>query len=109
MLPELQRLNADLVLDRGYAYAGGGDEFIIMLPNTDTPLAEAFATMLLERIRSTTFMVETDAVNVTASAGIASSTNDDDAHVCREAASAAKRSSKERIDPSFSMHPTCDA
>jgi PleD family two-component response regulator len=67
-----------------------------MLPNTNTALAEAFATVLLERIRSRTFMVETDTVNVTASAGIASSMNAEDAQVCREEASAAKREAKEQ-------------
>jgi diguanylate cyclase (GGDEF)-like protein len=96
LLPKLQRLIAALVVHRGYAYAEGGDEFIIMLPNTNTALAEAFATVLLERIRSTTFMVEADTVNVTASAGIASSMNADDAQVCREGASAAKREAKQQ-------------
>lgn len=96
MLPELQRLIAGLVQDRGYAYAEGGDEFIIMLPNTNSALAEGFASLLLERIRSTSFIVGTDSVNVTASAGIASSLHDQDVQACRDAASHAKRDAKQQ-------------
>lgn len=96
LLPELQRLIAALVEDRGYAYAEGGDEFVVMLPNTNAALAEAFASVLLERIRSTAFAIRGEAVRVTASAGIALSTNGDDAQACREAASVAKRDAKQQ-------------
>jgi diguanylate cyclase (GGDEF)-like protein len=96
LLPELQRLIAGLVEDRGYAYAEGGDEFIVMLPNTNTTLAEAFASVLLDRIRSTIFKIGDEAVSVTASAGIAASTKGDDSQACREAASAAKRDAKQQ-------------
>jgi hypothetical protein len=87
-------LIAALVLDRGYAYAEGGDEFIVILPNTNAVLAEALTAELLERIRSTTFEVDREPVRVTASAGIAVSTIAEDAQRCREAASAAKRDAK---------------
>lgn len=96
LLPDLQRMIAALVDDHGYAYAEGGDEFIIMLPNTNTVLAEAFASILLESIRSTVFTVGEAEVKVTASAGIASSMNPDDRQACREAASSAKRDAKQQ-------------
>jgi diguanylate cyclase (GGDEF)-like protein len=96
LLPELQRVIAALVVDRGYAYAEGGDEFIIMLPNTNTALAEVFASVLLEQIRSTTFSVDSEAVKITATAGVASSMNADDAQACRDAASVAKREAKQQ-------------
>jgi len=96
LLPDLQRMIAALVDDHGYAYAEGGDEFIILLPNTNTLLAEAFASMLLECIRSTAFSVAHESVKVTASAGIASSLNIADGQACREAASAAKRDAKQQ-------------
>jgi diguanylate cyclase (GGDEF)-like protein len=96
LLPELQELIAALVEDRGYAYAEGGDEFIVMLPNTNTAIAEAFAAVLLERIRTTVFKVGDADVKVTASAGIAVSARSEDAQACREAASAAKRDAKQQ-------------
>lgn len=96
LLPELQRMIAALVVNRGYAYAEGGDEFIIMLPNTNAALASAFAAELLERIRSTRFDVDGDEVKVTASAGIAVGAIAGQAQACRESASAAKRDAKEQ-------------
>jgi diguanylate cyclase (GGDEF)-like protein len=96
LLPELQRLIAALSVDRGFAYAEGGDEFIVTLANTNTALAEAFTALLLDKIRSTSFQVDDRSVTVTASAGIASSMSPDDAQRCREAASAAKRTAKEQ-------------
>jgi diguanylate cyclase (GGDEF)-like protein len=95
LLPELQNMIAALIDQRGYAYAEGGDEFIVMLPNTNTALAEAFASSLLERVRATMFVIGEERVKVTASAGIASSMNPDDAQACRESASAAKRDAKQ--------------
>lgn len=95
ILPDLQRLIAALVQDHGYAYAEGGDEFIVLLPNTNTALAEAFATVLLHQIRSASFAVGTETVRVTASAGVSASLNAADAQACRDAASAAKREAKQ--------------
>lgn len=70
--------------------AEGGDEFVVVLPNTNTALAEAFTSLLLERIRLATFDVDGVAVSVTASAGVASSMSADDGQACREAAGKAK-------------------
>ena len=88
---------AALVQDHGYAYAEGGDEFIIMLPNTNTALAEAFVSMLLEQIRTTPFIVGSETVNITASGGISSSLNAEDVEACHDAASAAKREAKQQV------------
>lgn len=96
LLSELQRLIAALVVGRGFAYAEGGDEFVITLPNTNTALAEPFTLLLLERIRTATFMVEGEPISVTASAGLASSMNAEDSQACRDAAAAAKQEAKDR-------------
>lgn len=96
LLSELMRMIWALAEGRGFAYAEGGDEFVITLPNTNTTLAEAFTALLLEQIRSATFDVDGQPVKVTASAGIASSMSAGDGQACREAAGAAKRDAKNR-------------
>jgi len=98
LLRELMGLLRALVEGRGFAYAEGGDEFVITLPNTNTALAEAFTIVLLERIRNATFDVDGHQTKVTASAGIASTMNTGEGQVCREAASAAKRDAKNGRD-----------
>lgn len=95
VLPQLQEVIRSLVDHRGFAYGEGGDEFIIVLPNTNTALAEAFTKQLLDQIRSLEFVLEGETRRVTASAGIASSTVPDDWQGCRVAAAKAKAAAKD--------------
>ncbi len=94
LLPALMRLVASLAEGHGWAYAEGGDEFIMLLPNTNIRLAEAFAAVLLERIRATVIDVDGEQVQVSATAGISWSDNAVDGQACREAASKAKHAAK---------------
>ncbi len=71
VLPQFQRLIADAVAGQGHAYAEGGDEIILLLPNQSKAMAEPFTTDLLAAIRSYVFYVDTDEVHLTVSAGLA--------------------------------------
>ena len=95
VLPQLQEVIRGLVDHRGFGYAEGGDEFIVVLPNTNTALAEAFTKELLDKIRSIEFVLDGETRHVTASAGIASSTTPDDWQECRVAAAKAKQAAKD--------------
>jgi diguanylate cyclase (GGDEF)-like protein len=95
LLPKLQRMIDALVVGHGFAYAEGGDEFVIMLPNTGIKIATAFAEELLDRIRSLEFTINGEVVSVTASAGLATAATVGAAQTCREAANVAKRTAKE--------------
>lgn len=73
LLPYFQELIASTVEDIGHAYAEGGDEIIILLPNHSQKRAELFAQELLALVRNTQFYVMGDACSLTVSMGIASS------------------------------------
>jgi diguanylate cyclase (GGDEF)-like protein len=95
LLKDLNKLIAELADKRGFAYAEGGDEFIVMLPNTNAAQAEVFAVVLLDAIRAATFRVDGEPIRVTASAGIASAMDPEAGQVCREAAAKAKQKAKD--------------
>jgi diguanylate cyclase (GGDEF)-like protein len=95
LLTDLNRLVAALVEGRGFAYAEGGDEFLILLPNTSLKIAEVFVQELLDALRVRTFIVQGDEVKVTASAGIAWSKDPKEAQSCIDAAALAKRAAKD--------------
>tara|TARA_R110002073_G_C9440723_1_gene577359 strand:- start:842 stop:1714 length:873 start_codon:yes stop_codon:yes gene_type:complete len=94
ILPELQKLILALMEGRGYAYAEGGDEFVITLPNTNIELATPFVEVLLEALRDTEFSVNDELVTVTASAGIAWTEVPTEWQACRDAAAIAKQRAK---------------
>jgi len=73
VLPAFQTLVAAAVERHGFAYAEGGDEVVIMLPNTSTALAAAFAEELRQRIEGHAFALEGTDVHITVSIGLASS------------------------------------
>jgi len=74
VLPSFQTLVAAAVERHGFAYAEGGDEVVIMLPNTSTALAAAFAEELRQRIDGHAFALNGTDVHITVSIGLASST-----------------------------------
>jgi diguanylate cyclase (GGDEF)-like protein len=73
MLPAVHRLLLECVASNGFAYAEGGDEFVVLLPNSSEAMAIAFADSLLSTIRATEFSIDGVAEMVTASIGVASS------------------------------------
>lgn len=75
VLPGFQTLIAAAVQRHGFAYAEGGDEVVIVLPNTSTPLAAAFAEELRRRIEDHPFAIESASARITVSIGLASSTS----------------------------------
>jgi len=73
VLPSFQSLVAAAVQRHGFAYAEGGDEVVIVLPNTSTALAAAFAEELRHRLEDHAFAIEGAIVRITVSIGLASS------------------------------------
>jgi diguanylate cyclase (GGDEF)-like protein len=106
LLTHLNKLVAALTKDRGFAYAEGGDEFLILLPNTSVKLAEAFVQELLAKLRAKQFAVNGQPVKVTASAGISWSLDPDKAQACLEAAALAKKEAKDQGRDRYVIAPT---
>lgn len=75
VLPELQRLIAASVEHHGYAYAEGGDEMVIVLPNTSLSMAATFAEELRRAVAGHPFAVADDSASLTLSIGVAADTN----------------------------------
>lgn len=74
VLPRFQILVASAVDRHGFAYAEGGDEVVILLPNTSASLATAFAEELRHHVEAQPFAIEGDSAQITVSIGLASST-----------------------------------
>jgi diguanylate cyclase (GGDEF)-like protein len=96
LLPRFQELIASAVEDIGYAYAEGGDEIIILLPNHSQARAEFFAQELLDLVRNTTFSVVGENVSLTVSMGIASTVRTRDFKNLPNKANQAKDEAKKR-------------
>ncbi|WP_437569703.1 diguanylate cyclase [Sorangium sp. So ce542] len=94
LLPKIQQLVADAVNGLGYAYAEGGDEMIVLLPNSSIVVAAAFANTLRELIKGKVFLVAGAEVNVTASFGVAAGHQDSDANRLVDLANLAKARAK---------------
>ncbi|ODS34388.1 MAG: hypothetical protein SCARUB_00519 [Candidatus Scalindua rubra] len=73
ILPQFQRLIESSVSGNGYAYAEGGDEVIILLPNISIRTAIAFAEELRELIENKEFYINEQIIKLTISIGIAAS------------------------------------
>jgi diguanylate cyclase (GGDEF)-like protein len=71
ILPDVLRLLADLVNQRGEGYQQGGDEFVLILPNHDEAEAVAFAEKVRSRIASRQFQVGDKTETLTISGGVA--------------------------------------
>jgi diguanylate cyclase (GGDEF)-like protein len=94
VLPGFQSLVAAAVQRHGFAYAEGGDEVVIVLPNTSTSLAAAFAEELRHRIERHRFAIEDASAGITVSVGLASST--ENSTQLTEWANLAKAEAKQR-------------
>ncbi len=72
ILPDLQRLIRDVSLHRGAAYRHGGEEFLVMLPNSDVSETVAFGEKLRASIEEWKFSIEGhQPVGLTVSVGVA--------------------------------------
>ena len=106
LLTDLNKLVDALVEGRGFGYAEGGDEFLILLPNTSLKIAEAFVQELLDALREKTFVVQGEDVRVRASAGIAWSNDPEKAQACLDAAALAKKAAKDSGRDRYAAAPT---
>jgi diguanylate cyclase (GGDEF)-like protein len=96
ILPQFQRLVADAALAHGHAYAEGGDEVVVLLPNFSSSMATAFAADLLGLVRSAKFVVESTEVHLTISAGLAVTRVADEVATLPDRANVAKKHAKEQ-------------
>lgn len=74
VLPQLQHLVAGCAAGAGHAYAEGGDEMVVYLPNASLLMGAAFAESLRTAIVGRTFDVDGTGLRLTASFGVAAST-----------------------------------
>jgi diguanylate cyclase (GGDEF)-like protein len=95
VLPPFHQLLADCVEGNGHAYAEGGDEFTILLPNTTEKIAVDFAEALQAQMATLMFAGEAQGVRLSASIGLAYSVNDQEGPALHQRANEAKRSAKE--------------
>ena len=72
VLKDLSNLLKDFVRETDVVARFGGEEFIILLPETDTQGASAFAERLLDNIRNFVFAKDSVSLRVTGSIGISS-------------------------------------
>jgi diguanylate cyclase (GGDEF)-like protein len=96
ILPQFQRLITEATGSHGHAYAEGGDEVVVLLPNFSLGMATAFATDLLALVRSTAFVVESENVPLTISVGLAVASTPEDVSELPERANLAKSHAKEQ-------------
>ena len=94
VLPPLHRCLADCVAGIGHAYAEGGDEFTVLLPNTSEEMAEAAAKAMKNQIQALRFELEARDVRLRASFGVAHATVGEPEIDLRKLANEAKRVSK---------------
>ena len=71
LLPSVMHLLLSTCSARGHAYRQGGDEFILLLPNTELQEARQFAERLLLVLAQTPFSLDGHLTNITASIGVA--------------------------------------
>lgn len=85
----------------GFSYGEGGDEFVILLPNSTIEMGKAFGAEIGRRIQSLSFWGETNNVHISASIGIAHEPAGTDTKDLKEHANhamrQAKREGKDRI------------
>jgi diguanylate cyclase (GGDEF)-like protein len=95
VLPPLHNLLARCVASFGSAYAEGGDEFTIHLPNASESMAVAFAEALRGEIASLGLSEAASDIQLTASIGVAYARPTEDGQALRERANIAKKHAKE--------------
>lgn len=71
ILPPVHQLVRDCASGIGYAYAFGGDEFIVLLPNATSDMALAFAEAVRAKVGDLSLQVQAATVRLAASCGVA--------------------------------------
>ena len=95
ILPPLHELLAKCVQGLGSAYAEGGDEFTILLPNSSEEMALKFAQALRNQISALRLDGVDRDIQLTVSIGVAHGAPGEDGQVLRERANLAKKHAKE--------------
>ena len=96
LLPKYQKILADCVEGFGFAYAEGGDESTILLPNASVEIAFAFAESLRSSLNAQIFQLNDRKVQLTVSIGIAHVEENGDKSVLHAHANLAMRESKKK-------------
>ncbi|OGS45939.1 MAG: hypothetical protein A2539_05770 [Elusimicrobia bacterium RIFOXYD2_FULL_34_15] len=78
VLPEYQNLINSVTESNGYAYAEGGDEVVVLLPNANLDMAISFAKALQSLIQKHLFKISNDKLKLTVSIGISYSGKGED-------------------------------
>lgn len=71
LLQDIARLLRENARESDWVARWGGEEFLILMPDTDTDQARVFIERLRERIAAATFLVEAQSIRITTSAGLA--------------------------------------
>jgi len=103
ILIQLTRLIGTLIREYDYFCRIGGEEFAIILPETDLEGAKIFAQRVLEEIRTSTFIIDGGTLNTTVSIGVAEiSPRDENEYALLKRADhalyKAKRSGRNRLE-----------
>lgn len=96
IFPQFHKLIDSSVSKNGFAYAEGGDEIIILLPNTPNRTAITFAEELRELVENEEFIVNDKRVKLTVSCGVAIYEKGDNIEGIPDKANVAKKHSKEK-------------
>ncbi len=95
LLPKMNRDLKDVVGNRGSAYKQGGDEFIVLLPNHTAEEGALFAERVRRSFEESTYSVNSQAVTLTVSIGLASwPQHGNDLEVVQKAANDAEHEAK---------------
>jgi diguanylate cyclase (GGDEF)-like protein/PAS domain S-box-containing protein len=117
LLQDIGRLLRDNSREADWVARWGGEEFLILMPDTDAEQAVSFIERLRERIASTGFLIDARPIRVTVSAGLAASrlgteTQDELVNRADRALYAAKRAGRNRMcvdaDPVNTPPPNSD-
>src|SRR5262249_17216730 len=103
ILPPVHQLLSKCTQGLGSAYAEGGDEFTIHLPNSSAEMALQFAEALRKQIGALQFEGLNHEIRLTVSIGVAHALPGEDGQVLREQANIGKKHAKERGKNCVSM------
>ena len=96
VLPPVHQLLSKCAHGLGSAYAEGGDEFTILLPNSSAEMALEFAEALRNQLGALRFEGLNHDIQLTGSIGVAHASPGEDGQVLRERANIAKKHAKEQ-------------
>ena len=95
VLPVIHEELRNCIQHIGFAYAEGGDEFTVFLPNSAEGMALDFANAVRLRLQELRFADEANQVSVSASIGVAHELSTSGENLLKERANLAKKSAKE--------------